>query len=360
MTQLVSRTDVGNSVCVLFISDNQKVKDGERIHKEFNDLGGLTAMAPSTKFIVSDDTVMHLATARALVNPKAKDFKQLMDIMAFEYIECMNDMDGRAPGLKCMSSLNHIGKPQNWIKLPYDRAGGGCGGYVLLLKLTNSSMRAMCIGLRYHGQAHRKELIATSIESGRITHNHVNGFMGAFVSAAFTALALEDVPVRRWGYLLINDLIPQCRDYLQNEAKRDWEVIDRDMHKFTQTFSKYLQERQILDDGDNEAVFPENYGIKERDAYYKKWSFDGWAGASGDDSVIIAYDALLSSKQDYEELVKRGVLHYGDNDSTGTICLAWYGALKGLPDNKFEANWKTIEYKDALIDLGNKIYNLTN
>jgi ADP-ribosylarginine hydrolase len=250
-----------------------------------------------------------------------------------------------------MSSLNKFeDNPALWEKLPYDRAGGGCGG----------SMRAMCIGLRFFGQERRHDLIRTAIESGRITHNHVNGFMGAFVSAAFTALAIENIPPRRWGFILINDLIPQCRDYLQNEAKRDWEAIDRDMDKFTKVFSQYLKERSILEDGDSEPKFPENYGIKERDAYYKKWSFDGWAGASGDDSVIIAYDAILSSKCDYLELVKRGVLHYGDNDSTGTICLAWYGALHGFPSDDFEANWKTIEYHTQLVQLADKIYDLAN
>jgi ADP-ribosylarginine hydrolase len=331
------------------------LKDGEKIHKEFEDLGGLTKIVPDGRKIwcVSDDTVMHMATARALVNPKVakvNDFHLLISVMTQEYIDCMKDMDGRAPGLKCVSSLNKLqNQPANWDKLSYDRAGGGCGG----------SMRSMCIGLRFFGPQRRHNLIRTSIESGRITHNHATGFMGAFVAAAFTALALEDVPPRRWGYLLINELIPQCREYLQNEAKRDWEQIDRDVNHFSRIFSAYLKERGILNDGDDEAKFPTNYGIKERDAYYKKWSYDGWAGASGDDSVIIAYDALLGSKGDYLELIKRGVLHYGDNDSTGTICLAWYGALYGLPSKEYEGNYKTIEYHDELVDLANKIYDLT-
>jgi hypothetical protein len=43
--------------------------------------------------------------------------------------------------------------------------------------------------------------------------------------------------------------------------------------------------------------------------------------------VIIAYDALLGAKGSWNELVYRGILHGGDNDSTGTASL-----LVGLPD----------------------------
>jgi ADP-ribosylarginine hydrolase len=34
----------------------------------------------------------------------------------------------------------------------------------------------------------------------------------------------------------------------------------------------------------------------------------------------------------WEELCLRGVLHGGDNDSTGTIAGAWYGALYGFKE----------------------------
>lgn len=46
--------------------------------------------------------------------------------------------------------------------------------------------------------------------------------------------------------------------------------------------------------------------------------------------MIIAYDAMLGCDNNWNELVLRGVLHGGDNDSTGTICCAFYGALAGF------------------------------
>ena len=46
---------------------------------------------------VSDDTVMHLATAEALVEEKAVGVP-LFRRIAEKYIESMNDMEGRKPG----------------------------------------------------------------------------------------------------------------------------------------------------------------------------------------------------------------------------------------------------------------------
>ena len=68
----------------------------------------------------------------------------------------------------------------------------------------------------------------------------------------------------------------------------------------------------------------------DREHFYKDASFHGWGGASGDDSVIIAYDAILGSKGIWSELCLRGILHGGDNDTTGTIAGAWFGALYGF------------------------------
>ncbi len=42
-------------------------------------------------------------------------------------------------------------------------------------------------------------------------------------------------------------------------------------------------------------IFPKKYDeILEREHAYKELSWNGWRGALGIDSVIIAYDALLS------------------------------------------------------------------
>ena len=52
--------------------------------------------------------------------------------------------------------------------------------------------------------------------------------------------------------------------------------------------------------------------------------------------------------------MKRGILHGGDNDSTGTIAGAWFGALYGL--ERVEAdNWSGVEDRVKLENIGRSL-----
>ncbi len=101
---------------------------------------------------------------------------------------------------------------------------------------------------------------------------------------------------------------------------------------FTSFWLNYLKVRNI-ESGESEPIFPEKYGVEERDEFYKTIASIGkhnWAGSNGLDSVLIAYDGLLGCGGDWRELCLRAMLHGGDNDSTGCIAGGWYGALFGF------------------------------
>lgn len=252
---------------------------GSDIHEQCKELGGISNI-DIDGWSVSDDTIMHIATCKALITPYST-FDELMSNMAKEYIACWSEMGGRAPGGTCGSGVYAL-KSVNWNQLPYDKFGGGCGG----------SMRSMGIGLKFYGEKNRDMLIACSIEAGRLTHNHPTGFLGSMVSSVFTAFAMEGIPVKQWGNLLTTQILPMCRVYLE-KCQRDWKEIDEDMKLFEEKWAKYLKTRGI-EDGTTEPTFPTDYGVEERDEFYKIWSYRGWAGASGDDSVIIAYFSMDS------------------------------------------------------------------
>ena len=65
--------------------------------------------------------------------------------------------------------------------------------------------------------------------------------------------------------------------------------------KFISEWENYIKVRGL---SDNSSVakgpdFPQEYGVIEREHFYKKLAWNGWPGALGIDSVLIAYDAFL-------------------------------------------------------------------
>ncbi len=73
--------------------------------------------------------------------------------------------------------------------------------------------------------------------------------------------------------------------------------------------------------------------------------------------MIIAYDALLGARDNWEELCLRAMLHGGDSDSTGTIAAAWFGAafgFKNVPKNHIDHP----EGKEEAFFLGGQLYDI--
>ena len=95
----------------------------------------------------------------------------------------------------------------------------------------------------------------------------------------------------------------------------------------------------------------------EREHAYKELSWNGWPGALGIDSVLVAYDALLSCQGSWKEFCLRGILHGGDNDSTGAIGGAWFGAYYGF-ESVPERHYKKIEDSKKLQECGEMLFKM--
>ncbi|XP_068760810.1 ADP-ribosylhydrolase ARH1-like [Montipora capricornis] len=307
---------------------------GQAIHNELRKLGGLENI-DIKGWIVSDDTVLHLATAEALVSSWATR-DELFNKVASMYRESMQDMAGRAPGNTTMTNCAKLrpGRPGGFV-VPFNSHGGGCG----------AAMRSMCIGLLYNSPEKVDDLIAVSIESGRMTHNHPTGYLGSLASALLTSFAVQGKPVREWGAALVATL-PRALSYIK-ETGRDVKENEENWSYFTNSWTGYLRTRGILH-GNSDPLFPDEYSINDRDAFYKSLSYRrGWAGASGHDAPMIAYDALLGAGASWEELCSRAMFHGGDSDSTGVIAGAWWGVLYGM-EGVPKKNYEKLEYKKRI------------
>ncbi|GAM18252.1 hypothetical protein SAMD00019534_014270 [Acytostelium subglobosum LB1] len=326
----------------------------KKIWEEYQEMGGIDYIKVDSKeWRVSDDTVMQLATSIAITRDNGDDFEKTCQEITTAYIRCLEDMGGRAPGRQTLESLAHFTpgmKKQllKWDELPYAPAGGGCG----------AAMRSSCIGLKYWSPDAIGDLIRYSIESGRITHNHPVGFLGAMVAALFTSYAIQQVPPRQWGTKLMNEALPLAKQYIEEtrkEPNRTWENYEKGWNYFVNAWTSYLELRKIpfgeqTTTESNYPEFPEEYNYMDRDKFYHSLSFDGWGGSSGHDSVLISYDALLGAGSSWKEMIERSAIHGGDNDSTGAIGCAWWGALygfTGVPD----INYQHLEYRRELYAL---------
>ena len=319
-------------------------RSGQRIHDELMSLGGVEKIKVNPRsWMVSDDTVMHIATAEALLSDWDGDKEKLYSKLAEKYKECMSDMNGRAPGLTCMSSSHMLkpGRPRGY-HIPFNPRGGGCG----------AAMRSAPIGLLFWNPEHIQSLVEVSIESGRMTHNHPTGYLGSLATALFVAYSVQQKPLKEWGCGLMETLDLAWR-YVE-ESGRDISENKKVWGYFKERWTQYLSLRGILD-GKCEPTFPEDYGVKERDLFYKSVSYGGVGGASGHDAPMIAYDALLSSRGSWSELCLRGMLHGGDSDSTGITVGACWGAWHGYSDVP-EGHYKPLEYGDRLKKLAKNIF----
>ncbi|CAH2308133.1 ADP-ribosylarginine hydrolase-like [Pelobates cultripes] len=319
-------------------------KSGPQIHTELHELGGLPNIkAALPDWPVSDDTVLHLATAESLATGKVEE--ELYHELATRYISAMSDMEGRKPGPTSILGTSQLrpGEPGGY-RIPFNPSGTGCG----------AAMRSMCIGLRYPQPSELPLLVAVSVESGKMTHNHPTGYLGSLASALFTSLSVQGVPLELWGFRLLESL-PLAFEYVSCSEPGVQSHLDT-WNYFRESWERYLRERGLLQ-GSGPAVFPSQYGPAERDAEYAKWSLDGWAGRSGHDAPMIAYDALLGAGDSWEELCSRAMFHGGDSDSTGVIAGCCWGALYGLGGVP-KGNYNELEYKERLKAAADSLHKL--
>ena len=314
------------------------------IFYDFIGLGGVNHL--DTKgWKVSDDTLLHLATAESYLYNKddVHNIEKIIYKLIRNFEKEFKDMDGRYPGINTKKTVKMLLDGTKWKTIPYDDNAGGSG----------ASMRTLCIGLIFYGADNRNELIKHSIETSRLTHNCATGYLGGLVSSLFTAFAIENIPIQEWPHKLVKLLESTDIDsYIK--STRGFDTYDRDKHIFIGKWKQYIEDK--FEDNTYNLKKPMHNLVRRAKYYHNNFSKTSFIGAGGDDSVIIAYDCLVDAKNNWEKLIVYAMLHIGDTDTTGCIAGGWYGALYGYDDiPKYMIN--NLEYKKRIMSVGNNIYN---
>ncbi|VVU94902.1 ADP-ribosylglycohydrolase [seawater metagenome] len=343
---------------------------------EFVSLGGINHINLK-RWDASDDTILQIATAKALIN-NFSNMKQLKQNFIEEYVNVLEELkkNKRAAGINTIKTIEILKKEKNSDKIIYDIKAGGNG----------SSMRTMAIGLAFNGKKNREKLIEAAINCSIITHNNSLAYLGSIVTALFVAYGMEGIHPLKWCDKLVklfdSELIDKIIDKNFPQLNPEYK---KNKDNFIDKWRFYLEDFQTRDRGEffNPLARIEYYAknfspqinVKGKKDYSK-------IGASGLDSVIIAYDSLLFSLiignneerkleriatkfekikdlnntfLSWETLVIYSMLHVGDNDTTGTIAASWYGAyqgFKGVPKN----NIQNLEFEHQIKNVSQNLY----
>ncbi|XP_045444768.1 protein ADP-ribosylarginine hydrolase-like protein 1 isoform X4 [Pipistrellus kuhlii] len=272
---------------------------GAKIQEDLQKLGGLDHLVLSPeKWPVSDNTIMHLATARALTT----DYWCLDDLyreMVKHYVEVLEKLPEHRADPATLDGCSAL-KPDNYLlawHTPFNEKGSGFG----------AATKAMCIGMRYWKPERLETLIEVSIECGRMTHNHPTGFLGALCTALFASYAIQGKPLEQWGRDMMKT-VPLAEEYCKKTIRHLAEYQEHWFY-FEAKWQFYLEERKLSEDSGGKAAFPDRYDAEERDKTYKKWSSEGRGGRRGHDAPMIAYDALLGAGNNWTELCHRAMFH---------------------------------------------------
>jgi ADP-ribosylarginine hydrolase len=293
---------------------------------EFIELGGINHLSIKG-WMVSDDTIFHLAVADALLQ-KYESLNDLGKILKKMYIKVYYEtpnMEKRFPGLTTSKNIKKLKNGVKWNEIPYDLMEGGSG----------ASMRSLCIGLAFHGEKNRDVLITVAIESSRITHNSATGYLGGLTTALFTAYAIEGIHIYKWPNKLMELLETNKIESLLTQTERGIDYYLKHKDVFINKWKIYIDDKFI--DGKPVKRKSSRNLVYRGKYYFNTFGFNTGSrqsqiGSGGDDSTIIAYDCLIDSMKNWEKLVIYSMLHFGDTDTTGCIAGGWYGALYGFTD----------------------------
>lgn len=322
------------------------------IYKFIND-GGFTNFNIKD-YIHSYITYFHIDVIRGFENLESdSDNKILYNNIVSNYISSYDN----AKELKIqyddytINILKNIKAKSVWEKFNYN------------INNKNIFTGTMCVGLVYHNKTDLNKLIETSIMITSITHQNCTSFIGGIIAALFTSYAINNIHIETWIFELIKLLESNIIDDIISKIKPKFIDFFKEAKKIY--LHKLLTYIETSFDNSNYSIGQTRsvYAATRTTYYFENFSDNKkifYPGTNADDCIIIAYDCLLMSKDNFEKLMYTSTKMIANTEAIGSLAAMWYGAYygyKNIPYNIFNPSIKSMGEYTIFENLGINIYN---
>jgi len=300
--------------------------------------GGFSAY-PLPNWTISDDTIMMMSNARAIIKWRTEkniDLNVLFYYIEKEYTLIIDDtknvdahetfLKKYGGGLTTTKNLMKLLNGHSYKNFPYDNNAGGSGG----------SMRSGIFGILFYEEKDVIKLATCAIQTTMMTHPNAIAFLGSLAIALFVSYAIQKQDLIIWPILMIKFInSDKMTTVLKNVEWQHMTSYETDKHIFIEKWQNYYEERFMIDCDTKLTTYKRSKAMmycSERSLFYHKFSKNNktmYPGAGGDDSVIIAFDCLMDCRGSVDKIVIYSMLHVGDSDTTGAICGLLYGLVYG-------------------------------
>jgi len=322
-----------------------------------------------THGMVTDDTQMSIAVARAIQTPGRPNAAHLTDRLVREFIRWERDpkshTPGRAPGVTCLSAVRALRAGKHWlIASRTDSKGNG------------ANMRVAPVALRTDWTW--GEMGAVAQLQAAITHGHATALAAAHLTAAAVRMLLEGVALPNEQFLdhLIAYAWDQRSRYHLDYLGHLWQS-----RAFERPRPHMAQPKLPLDWWDDAAGLapqakPHRTAVESPEEFIERgWDkvietlegillvtrnqkqdpcIVGGEGWVAEEALAVALHTLLCFKGDPTNALRRAAFTRGDSDSIASITGALCGAAYGL--KAFPSHWiANLEYRRELEGLTGKL-----
>jgi len=190
-------------------------------------------------------------------------------------------------------------------------------------------IRTMYMGLIYSQENELDKLIDISIKNSRLTHNNIIGFLSGMATAYFVSLAVRNIKLEKWIYMLISllesDTIKKYIDFKDTTQIIDYVTFLRGWQNYNDT--KFMNNKTIKTQSTINLI----YRLKYKATFFINEKENAFYECSN--NLLQAYDSVLDCNGKWEKLVYYALLlPISKQNSLGALTCGLYGIIYGTDD----------------------------